>query len=52
MKLQRTLTLDENGERISASCVQYELTLEDFNAKTNTVIYDSQKSYGIDNPEF
>lgn len=49
---QRALTLDETGQRVNTSCVQYEITLEDFNSKNSKVVCDSQKSYGIDDPEF
>lgn len=49
---QRAMTLNEANERINTSCIQYELTLEDYNLKNSQFITDSRSSYGINDPTF
>jgi RimJ/RimL family protein N-acetyltransferase/2-polyprenyl-3-methyl-5-hydroxy-6-metoxy-1,4-benzoquinol methylase len=48
----RALSIGNSKERINTSCVQYELTIEDYLSKKEELPVDSRLSYGIDNPDF
>jgi RimJ/RimL family protein N-acetyltransferase/2-polyprenyl-3-methyl-5-hydroxy-6-metoxy-1,4-benzoquinol methylase len=49
---QRALTMDNSKNRVNTSCVQYEITFEDYNNKINKFQQDSRLSYGIQDKSF